>query len=131
LAWGYKVSFYKFGAYLIELYWEPEFHEEIFNTYETYLTLKVNMKCRRELAPVEVLLESLKEQSYEDNKEESAPGAHAAQEASPDLQLKVQTVLRDFSGEMPASVYKYSDCSIQQMAPVVVLDKNAVVMPLC
>jgi hypothetical protein len=40
------------------------------------LIFKVDLKCRKELAPVELLLEFLKEQLYEDNEEESAPGAH-------------------------------------------------------
>jgi hypothetical protein len=56
------------------------------------LTFKVDLKCRRELAPVELLLELLKEQSYE-----SAPGAHTAEDPSPNLQLKLQIEVKGSS----------------------------------
>jgi hypothetical protein len=52
---------------------------------DQHLIFKVDLKCRRELAPVELLVELLKAQSYE-----SAPGAHTAQDPSPDLELKLQ-----------------------------------------
>jgi hypothetical protein len=56
----------------------------------SHIIIKVDLKCRKELAPVELLLELLKEQPYEDNEEESFPGAHTVQDPSPDLELKLQ-----------------------------------------
>jgi hypothetical protein len=46
-----------------------------------HLIFKVDLKCRNVLAPVELLPELRKEQSY---------GAHTAQDSSPDLELKLQ-----------------------------------------
>jgi hypothetical protein len=54
------------------------------------VTFKVDLKCRTEQAPVELLVELLKEQSYEDNEEESAPGAHREQGPSPEFELKLE-----------------------------------------
>jgi hypothetical protein len=53
------------------------------------LVFKVDLKCRKELAPVE-LIELLKEQSYDDIEEESAPGANTVQDLSLNLELKLQ-----------------------------------------
>jgi hypothetical protein len=55
------------------------------------LTFKVDLKCRKELAPVELLLELPKEHSYnyDDNEDENASGAHTVQDPSPDLELKL------------------------------------------
>jgi hypothetical protein len=55
----------------------------------SYIIIKVDLKCRKELAPVE-LLELLKEQSYEDIEEEDAPGAHTVPDSSPDLELQIE-----------------------------------------
>jgi hypothetical protein len=54
------------------------------------LIFKVDLKCRRKLAPVELLVELLKQQAYEDNAKENAPGAHTGQDSSPDLELKLE-----------------------------------------
>jgi hypothetical protein len=53
------------------------------------LVFKVDLKCRKELAPVE-LPELLKEQTHDDNEEESAPGANTVQDLSLNLELKLQ-----------------------------------------
>jgi hypothetical protein len=58
--------------------------------YDVDVILKVDLKCRKELAPIELLLELPKEQSYEDNEEESAPGSHTVKDPSPDFELKLQ-----------------------------------------
>jgi hypothetical protein len=54
-------------------------------TNDASLTFKVDLKCRKELAPVELLLELFNEQSYE-----CALGAHTAEDPSPNLQLKLE-----------------------------------------
>jgi hypothetical protein len=41
-------------------------------------------------APIQLHVEMHKEQSYEDNVEESAPGAHTMHEPSPVLKLKLE-----------------------------------------
>jgi hypothetical protein len=80
------------------------------NTYDPWwegksnLTFKVDLKCRKELAPIELLLELLKEQSYDDNEDESAPGTHIVQDPSPDLELKLETE-RDRSSEGEKSTW--------------------------
>jgi hypothetical protein len=54
---------------------------------------------QKELAPVELLVELLKEHSYDDSEEESAPGAHTVQDPSPDFELKLQTDGKHFVGQ--------------------------------
>jgi hypothetical protein len=53
---------------------------------------KVDLKCRKELAPFELLAKLDKEQSYDYTEDKSAPGANTAQNSSPDLELKLQIV---------------------------------------
>jgi hypothetical protein len=75
-----------------------------------YIIFKVGLKCRKDQAPAEMLLELLKEQPYEDNEEESSSGAHTVQDPSPDLELKVQVEKGKPSWKgrkRCASVYKY------------------------
>jgi hypothetical protein len=67
---------------------------------KNHLIFEVDLKCRKELAPVELLLELLKEESYEDNEDESAHGTHTAQDPGPDLELKFQ-VRKEQSLSMP------------------------------
>jgi hypothetical protein len=61
--------------------WDNQF---LYVNEDCPLTFKVDLKCRRELAPVEVL-ELLKEQSHE-----SVPGARTLQDPSPDGEFKLQ-----------------------------------------
>jgi hypothetical protein len=83
-------------------YWDPN-SDEVIVTHEGIdeLTFKVDLKCRRELAPVEILVELHKEQSYE-----SEPGAHAAQDSSPDLELKMEIESRSCRLHRRETIYK-------------------------
>jgi hypothetical protein len=67
--------------------------------------IKVDLKCRKELAPVDLLLKLLKEQSHDENEDESAPGAHTVQDPSPDLELKLQIESQIFLKD-PGTVHK-------------------------
>jgi hypothetical protein len=73
----------------------------------SYLIFKVDLKCRKELAPVELLLELPKEQPYEDNEEKFGPGAHTVQDPSPDLELKLQIEKGKPSWKRRGPVYEY------------------------
>jgi hypothetical protein len=74
---------------------------------EVHLTFKVDLKCRKELTPVELLPELFKEQPYEDNTDESAPGAHTEHYPRPDLELRLQ-IKRSSSLRYPGTaLYEY------------------------
>jgi hypothetical protein len=51
------------------------YHRKLY-AQAAYIIFKVDLKCRKDLTPVELLRELPKEQPYEDNEEESSPGAH-------------------------------------------------------
>jgi hypothetical protein len=80
----YKLSFY--GA-ILTYYKNPKYEDyiEIYFEGDFDVTFKVALKCRKELAPVELLVELLKEQSYE-----SVPGSHTSQDRRPDLEMKIE-----------------------------------------
>jgi hypothetical protein len=71
------------------------------------IIFKVYLKCRRELAPVELLVELLKEEGYE-----SAPGAHTAQDSSPNLELRLEIEGESYGLHPRTAFYK---CLIRQM----------------
>jgi hypothetical protein len=78
-----------------------ENHIAFFSGAFVELTFQVDLKCRRELAPVELLVELLKEEAYE-----SAPGAHTAQDPSPDLELKLDIETEHYRLRSRTTVYK-------------------------
>jgi hypothetical protein len=71
------------------------------------LIIEVDLKCRKELAPVELLLELLKEEPCEDDEDESANGTHTVQDPGTDLELKLQITLGGSLWMSPGYVYKY------------------------
>jgi hypothetical protein len=73
----------------------------VYNVVFNEITFKVYLKCRRELAPVELLVELLKEQAYE-----SAPGAYTAQDPSPDLELKLEIERGSYGLHPRTTLYK-------------------------
>jgi hypothetical protein len=77
---------------------------------KVHLTFKVDLKCRKELAPVELLLELLKEDPCEDNEDESAHGTQTTLDPGPDLELKL-TIRKTGSWLTRSVIYK---CLIQQ-----------------
>jgi hypothetical protein len=95
-----------------------ELIDVFFNTKDLYnldwrpccnVTFKVDLNCRKELAPVELLVELLKEQSYkhDDNEDETAPEAHTVQDPSPDLEPKLKMVVRCWYLRSYVHVYKF------------------------
>jgi hypothetical protein len=76
-----------------------------------HLIFKVDLKCRKELAPIELLLELLKEESCENNEDESVHGTHTGQDPGPDLELKLQVMKVQNWSMQSRVVYK---CLIQQ-----------------
>jgi hypothetical protein len=79
----------------------------IYDVESDEIIFKVYLKCRRELAPVELLVELLKEEAYE-----SAPGPHTAQDPSPNLELKLVIERESYGLHPPTPIYK---CLIRQM----------------
>jgi hypothetical protein len=94
-------------------------------------TFKVDLKCRTELAPVELLVELLKEQSYYDNEEESAPGAHREQDPSRDFELKLQIETCGCGNRTTVDRYLIRQSDREIRVPVGEPEKDAVVMYLC
>jgi hypothetical protein len=68
---------------------------------------KADLKCRKELAIVELLLELLKGLSYVDNEDESAPGTHTVQDPSHEFELGLQIERRTSRWKRGTVVYKY------------------------
>jgi hypothetical protein len=102
----YRTDFDDFLFDLCVVFWNTDVHHDMLYGDDVHLTFKVDLKCRKELAPIE-LLELLKEQSYEDNGNASAPGAHTLQDPSPNLKLKLQIERRYPWRQRRAFVYKY------------------------
>jgi hypothetical protein len=75
LCWSDR-SYQKFYGKL----WEEKVH----------IIFKVDLKCRKELAPIELLHELVKEQPYDYTEDKNAPGANATEDFSPDFELKLQ-----------------------------------------
>jgi hypothetical protein len=102
----YKNDFNDFLFDLCVVFWDTDVHLDMLYGDDVHLIFKVDLKCRRELAPIE-LLELLKELPYADNENESAPGAHTVQDPSPDLKLKLQIERRYPWWKRRTFVYKY------------------------
>jgi hypothetical protein len=94
------------------------------------LIFKVDMKCRKELAPIELLTES----SYEENEDESEASIYRVHDCSPDLRLKLEIECRKAARVIrPPAVYK---CLIQQIhtqqgPPVGTSEEDVIVSPIC
>jgi hypothetical protein len=90
------------------------------------LIFKVDMKCRKELAPIELLNET----SYDENEDGSEAWIYTVQDCSPDLSLKLEIEYRGPVAVIrPPYVYR---CLIQQnhtqQGPSVVTSKEDVVV---
>jgi hypothetical protein len=56
---------------------------------DIHLIFKIDMKCRKELEPIKLLLDLLKMPSYDDSEDETVPWACTAQDVSPDMELQL------------------------------------------
>jgi hypothetical protein len=92
-----------------KFYGDNKFNIEIYGKLydKVHLIFEVDLKCRKELAPVELLFELFKEESCEDNEDESAHGTHTAHDPGPDLELKLQIRQEENFRMIPGFDYKY------------------------
>lgn len=104
------------------------------NDEDPGLIFKVDLKCRKELAPVEILLEFPKVSSCVQNEVENAALTDTVQDSSPNFELKLEIECRQpviFKGRLLPSFLK---CLIQQGhtrlgAPVSMLEEEVIVIP--
>jgi hypothetical protein len=104
--------------------------QERFDEQGYNLIFKVDMKCRKELAPIHLL----KDPSYDDNEDGNEASIYTAQDSSPDLRLELEIKCRlsPYGYERPF-IYK---CLIQQNhtqqgAPVGTSEDDVIVSPIC
>jgi hypothetical protein len=73
------------------------------------LMFKIDMKCRKELAPIEAYLKFLKKSSYDEDKDGTETSVYTVQDSCPDFTLKLEIESRpDVRGDInPPAVYKY------------------------
>jgi hypothetical protein len=71
------------------------------------IMFKVDLKCKKELAPIELLPELINEPSYDYTEDKSAPGANTVQNSSPDLELKLEIHWRPFLSTRGTDCHKY------------------------
>jgi hypothetical protein len=99
----------------------------------TDLIFKVDMKCRKELAPVEAYLEFLKKPSDGASEDGTETSVYTVQDSNPDFRLTLEIEHRPAEGDniRPSSVYK---CEIQQNyrqeAPAGLSEENGRVFPI-
>jgi hypothetical protein len=104
------------------------------NDEEPGLIFNVDLKCRKELAPVEILLEFLTFPSCDQNEVKTAALTDTVQDSSPDLELKLDIECRQpvlFKGRVLPSSFK---CLIQQRHtrredPMCIPDEEVTVIP--
>jgi hypothetical protein len=98
------------------------------------LTLRVDLKCRMELAPVEMLLEFRKVPSCDQNEVETAASTDTVQDSSPNFELQLDVECRQpviFKGRILPSFFK---CLIKQghtqlEAPMNMQEEEDIVIP--
>jgi hypothetical protein len=71
------------------------------------IIFKVDLKCRKELAPIELLPKLIMEQSYDYTEDKSAPGAKTVQNSSPDFELKLEIHWRPFLSNRGTDVHEH------------------------
>jgi hypothetical protein len=90
-------------------------YQELYSKFygeKCHLIVEVDLKCRKELAPIELLI-LFKEQSY-DNEVVSEPGAHKVQDPSPGA--KVADLLE--GPRYSSQVFNATEAHRQLMAPL-------------